>query len=212
MKELYFKPHVSARGASYAYGWMVQKRKLPDSDKELDVVAHGGGINGFNTLIERWVDERHLVVLLNNTPGANLGAMATAITRTLHDKPFELPKQSVAEAIYPTLMDKGVTVALEMYRELKKNKVEQFLFQPRDMNRLGYYLLRDKKRIDDALAIFKFNVEMNPKFANGYDSLAEAYATLGDKEQAIKNYAKSLELDPKNLDAIKKLNELMKKK
>ena len=55
-------------------------------------------------------------------------------------------------------------------------------------------------------------IEMYPKYPNGYDSLAEAYMVKGDKDLAIKNYAKSLELNPKNTNAIEKLNELVKKK
>jgi len=212
MQDLYFKSHVKAMGGSYAYGWVLQTRKLPESEKELSIIVHGGGINGFNTLIDRMVDERHLVVLLSNSPGASLGNMSTAITRILYDEAFDLPKQSIAEAIYPTLIEKGVEAAVEKYRGLKKAKSKEHFFQPRDLNRLGYHLLHTKKRIDDAIAILKFNIEMYPRYSNGYDSLAEAYMVKGDKDLAIKNYAKSLELNPKSTHAIEKLNELVKKK
>lgn len=212
MKDLYFKPHVKARGGSYAYGWVLGKRKLPESKKELNIIVHGGGINGFNTLIERMVDERHLVVLFNNSPGASLGNMSTAIARILYDEAYDLPKQSIAEAIYPTLIENGVEAAVEKCRELKKAESEEYIFQARELNRLGYHLLNNKKRIDDAIAIFRFNIEMYPKYSNGYESLAEAYMVKGDKDLAIKNYAKSLELNPKSTNAIEKLNELVKKK
>ena len=212
MKDLYFKPHVKAMGGSYAYGWVIQKRKLPDSKKELNIIAHGGGINGFNTLIDRIVDERHLVVLLNNTPGASLGNMSTAIARILYGEAYDLPKPSIAEAIYPNLVEKGVEAAVEKYRELKEARSQDYIIRASELNRLGYHLLSQKKRIDDAIAIFKFNLEMYPKYANGYDSLAEAYLVKGDTDLAIKNYTKSLELNPKNKGAIEKLNELMKKK
>ncbi len=211
MKKLYFKPHVSAMGGSYAYGWAIQKRDLPDSNVKLNVVAHGGGINGFNTLIERLVDGRHLIVLLNNTPGASLGAMSNGIIRILYDKPYDLPKESVAEAIYPTLLGKGVEAAISRYRELKKNHSKDYLFREQELNRLGYYLFQSKERLDDAIAILKLNVETYPEYANGYDSLAEAYMLKGDNEAAIKNYAKSLELNPKNTNAVEMLNKLIEK-
>ena len=63
-----------------------------------------------------------------------------------------------------------------------------------------------------AIEIFKLNLKVYPKYANGYDSLAEAYMINGDKTLAIKNYAKSLELNPKNTNAVEKLKELMKEK
>ena len=65
-----------------------------------------------------------------------------------------------------------------------------------------------KGRNADAIAIFKLNVEEYPKSGNVYDSLAEAFAKGRSKKQAIANYRKSLELDPKNQNAANKLKEL----
>ena len=44
----------------------------------------------------------------------------------------------------------------------------------------------------------KLNVEFYPNAWNVYDSLAEAYMTNGEKDLAIANYKKSLELNPQN--------------
>jgi cytochrome c-type biogenesis protein CcmH/NrfG len=41
-----------------------------------------------------------------------------------------------------------------------------------------------------------------------YDSLGEAYMAQGEKELAIANYKKSLELDPKNNNAVEMLKKL----
>jgi predicted negative regulator of RcsB-dependent stress response len=43
-----------------------------------------------------------------------------------------------------------------------------------------------------------------------YDSLGEAYAADGNKELAILNYKKSLELDPGNQNAKQMLEQLNK--
>ena len=43
---------------------------------------------------------------------------------------------------------------------------------------------------------------------NTWDSLAEAYMKHGDKELAIQNYRKSLELNSENTNAIEKLKQL----
>ena len=72
-------------------------------------------------------------------------------------------------------------------------------------------MLLEKGRNADAIAIFKLNVEEYPKSGNAYDSLAEAYSKDGQKQQAITNYRKSLELDPKNQNAANKLKELEQK-
>jgi len=52
------------------------------------------------------------------------------------------------------------------------------------------------------------NTEAYPQSGNVYDSLGEAYLTDGRRELAIQNYEKSLQLDPKNANAVEKLKEL----
>jgi len=64
-------------------------------------------------------------------------------------------------------------------------------------NYLGYRYLEDDM-MDKALKVFKLNVELYPKAWNPYDSLGEAYALMGDKDLAIENYKKSIELNPDN--------------
>lgn len=86
-------------------------------------------------------------------------------------------------------------------------------FKPNDknaemyMNIAGYYHLW-QKNIDAAIKVFSLNTELFPEEFNTWDSLAEAYMMMGDKEKAIKYYKKSLELNPKNNNATAKLAEL----
>jgi len=68
-----------------------------------------------------------------------------------------------------------------------------------------------KKDVKKALEFFEYNISNFPKSANVYDSLAEAYMIKGDKAQAIKNYKKSLKLDPNNQNAARMLRELKEK-
>src|SRR5262249_14492534 len=64
-----------------------------------------------------------------------------------------------------------------------------------DLNQLGYQYLQGGK-LDDAIALFKKNVDKYPQSWNAYDSLAEAYASKGDKAQAIQLYGKALSMAP----------------
>src|SRR6266566_2540379 len=78
------------------------------------------------------------------------------------------------------------------------------------VNSLGYGLL-SRKQTADAIRIFQLNVELYPDSANTYDSLGEAYMAAGDKAQAVKNYEKSLSLNPQNTNAtamLKRLREM----
>jgi tetratricopeptide (TPR) repeat protein len=101
-----------------------------------------------------------------------------------------------------------VASAIKEYRALKAGPAAaEYDFAETELNQLGYQLLQGKK-VADAIEILKLNVEMYPQSANTYDSLGEAYMVNGDKELAIANYKKSLELNPRNTNATVKLGEL----
>jgi glyoxylase-like metal-dependent hydrolase (beta-lactamase superfamily II) len=119
-------------------------------------------------------------------------------------------KPSVADQMAPALMGRadGETAA-RLYRRLKAEQPFSYRFDEDEINLLGYGLL-SRKRVADAIAIFRLNVEEHPASANVYDSLAEAYMADGQKESAITNYRKSLELDPSNSNAARMLERLQK--
>jgi tetratricopeptide (TPR) repeat protein len=64
-----------------------------------------------------------------------------------------------------------------------------------ELNAYGYQLMGQGDK-DKAIEVFTLNTERNPKSANAFDSLGEAYATKGDKNNAIKNFKKALSLNP----------------
>ena len=76
------------------------------------------------------------------------------------------------------------------------------------MNRIGYNLLA-MKRVKDAIEVFRLNVEDYPQSSNTYDSLGEAYMVNGDKDLAIKNYQRSIELNPENTNGVEMLKKLL---
>lgn len=79
-----------------------------------------------------------------------------------------------------------------------------------ELNYLGYQLMGAGK-LDKALEYFKTNLKRNPEDPNMYDSLAECYKNRGEDKEAIKNFKKSLSMDPPpnvKANSIKNLNEL----
>jgi len=206
-KEIMFTPFLN----NYAYGWGVSYFKLAESTDSVRVISHSGGINGFNTRIFRLVDDNHLIILLNNTGSTNLYGMSLAISNILYDRPYQLPKKSLAETLGETLLKSDVESAITQYHDLKTNYPDDYAFGENALNGLGYQLL-GIKRVNDAIEIFKLNVKEYPEASNPYDSLGEGYMIAGEKELAIKNYAKSLELNPENVNAIIMLNKINQSK
>jgi tetratricopeptide (TPR) repeat protein len=64
-----------------------------------------------------------------------------------------------------------------------------------ELNLYGYQLLNSGDH-DKAIEMFILNTKRYPKSANTFDSLGEAYATKGDKKNAILNFKKSLSMNP----------------
>ncbi len=75
------------------------------------------------------------------------------------------------------------------------------------INDLGYLLLGEKK-FDQAIGVFRFNVEHFPDSWNTYDSLGEAYMAKGETELAIEYYRKSLKLNPDNEGAKENIKKM----
>jgi CubicO group peptidase (beta-lactamase class C family) len=81
------------------------------------------------------------------------------------------------------------------------------------VNNFGYGLLRFQKP-KEALEVFKLNTRAFPEAYNTWDSLAEAYMVLGQDEEAIRNYEKTLAMNENNRsarEALAKLKEKQKK-
>lgn len=102
----------------------------------------------------------------------------------------------------------NIEKAMEGYRRIKKETPNNAAVTEARLNSLGYVFLREKK-LPEAIAYFKLNVEFYPKSSNVYDSLGEAYMAQGEKELAIANYKKSLELNTNNKNAVEMLKKLI---
>ncbi|MBA4849405.1 tetratricopeptide repeat protein [Emticicia sp. BO119] len=76
-----------------------------------------------------------------------------------------------------------------------------------DLNEWGYAMLK-RQEILEAIEVFKLNVLLHPNSANVYDSLGDAYVKAGQKDLAITNYQKALEINPKKENSKKMLKLL----
>ena len=117
------------------------------------------------------------------------------------------PRKSIAETLSATIASSGLDAAVKQYHDLKAAAPGTYNFDEGQLNGLGYRLIRANK-FTEAIRILQLNVEAYPQSSNVYDSLGEAYMNAGDKPQAIANYQKSLQLNPKNGGALTMLQKL----
>jgi len=204
-KELMYKPFLQ----NYAYGWVVRNASFKQNNNDIQMIAHNGGINGFTTTIVRFPKEKNLIVMLDNTGSGYLDRLSESIAKILYSQPYEQPKISIVAPLEKLINEEGIQKAIAAYRDLKAKQSATNDFSEPELNRLGYQLLRTGK-VKEAIEIFKLNVEAYPKAFNTYDSLAEAYLADNQRELAIQNYKKSLELDANNTSAVEALKRLEK--
>lgn len=72
---------------NYGLGWAITTvfgRRM---------IAHGGGINGFSTSINRFPEDRALVVVLSNVQDSPTGPMARDLGAILYGEKYEIPRK-----------------------------------------------------------------------------------------------------------------------
>lgn len=138
--------------------------------------------------------------------GAGIFAATMAFWRPALKAAYD-PRKSVAQALSATIAESGIDAAVREFQRLKAAAPADYNFDERELNSLGYTLLR-AERFKEAIRIFQLNVEAYPQSSNVYDSLAEAFMSAGDKPQAVANYERSLALNPGNRGAALALEKL----
>jgi carboxyl-terminal processing protease len=113
----------------------------------------------------------------------------------------------LSRALARVVRARGAAEAIREFERGRSRGAGTYYVDEGVVNALGYELLGSGK-VPDAIEIFKLNVREFPKSSNAYDSLGEAYMVGGQKELAITNYRKSLELDPQNENAVARLAAL----
>jgi uncharacterized membrane protein len=116
-------------------------------------------------------------------------------------------RKSIAETLSATIAGSGIDQAAKQYHEVKAAAPSNYNLDEDELNALGYQLLQAHK-FNQAIRIFELNIEAYPQSGNTYDSLAEAYMDDGDKAQAMTNYQRSLQINPRNANAVKMLQKL----
>lgn len=179
----------------WALGWVTKPRH-----KHSAVIATGGGRAAFFV----YPDDDLAVVVLTNLAGAFPEEFIDELAGFYNP---EISASDPVTALRMQLRERGFERAVEVYHELKK-KDSHFRPSETDLNDWAYRMLNGSGKKKEALEIFKLNVLLYPDSANVYDSVAEAFEANGERALAVKNYKRSLELDPGNKNAAQHLKRL----
>lgn len=143
------------------------------------------------------------------------GAQRVVVSNAGHLVPLEQPEAFTSEVqtflkhayFFQVLAKEGTPAAAAEFVRFREAHPDDAPFTEQRLNLEAYQRLQSG-RLDEAIELFKLNVQAYPGSWNAYDSLAEGYMTRGDAALAIANYQKSLELNPDNTGARQRIEEL----
>ena len=175
--------------------------------------GHGGADEGFQALLGMSAETgKGAVIMADSDNGISVGALFFRSVVKEYGWNYNFGDEDVrAVELFLIALTNGSTAALQRYDDFKRANSPDHKVDEAILNALGSYLLSSGKT-SDAIVVFQRNVHEYPQSGNVYDSFGEAYMKAGEKELAIQNYEKSLQLDPKNLNAVEMLRKLKEMK
>jgi CubicO group peptidase (beta-lactamase class C family) len=201
-----FKPQMHMRSdVAYGYGWVLQEKFLLGQGISISIDEHFGSDNGFNNVITRIPSEQYVIILLSNTSQSNIQLIRRQIINILYDQPIDCP-YPVSLAFNSCKYESEIKNVIENFRK-DNNK---YSISEDAVNGVGMKFIK-AKRLAIGLEILEFNTSQFPQSPYVYDRLAEAYFEVGNKQKAIENYKRSLEINPDNQNALRKIKLLKKR-
>jgi tetratricopeptide (TPR) repeat protein len=157
------------------------------------------------------------VVVFNLNEELKKGEAAYPIPSLFSTQPFsvhlfsQIGPQVGARDLMTVIETEGIQEGLKQFHSMhdQSRTINRYLFEEWILRDLGFSLLQ-KKKVEEALEIFKLAVEMYPESWETYDNLGEVYRLLGEKGNAIECYKKVLAMDPGNPNASNMLKTLFK--
>ena len=134
-------------------------------------------------------------------------ALCETLKQILPDKPWDPLKPGIADVIGPVLEERGIKAAIDEYHDRRESSPNEYNFDMWELNFLGNRLI-ELDRLAEAIEVLKLNTSQFPESPRVFSELGDAFQLKGDIEQAAENYRKSLELDPDNRYAQRKLEEI----
>ena len=195
---------LEGKEMSYGLGWAMYT-----DESNGKIIFHDGSISGLSSILIYNLQKKQSIILLSNTGNCPVLNISDAVFQILDNKPYTVPERNLSR-IYGSLLESGnKEKANQLIEEYLKNS-STYEVSERDFNRLGYQFLRSQKSAN-SLETFHTATLLFPKSANIYDSYGEALLQCGKKDDAIKMYQKSVELDPDSENGKNVLNNLLKK-
>ena len=192
------------RPARYGYGWFNQNFRYTTTDSVM-ANYHLGSTEGFISFMIRLPETNSMIVILCNNAPTDFFGITKSLLKVLYNKPVVL-KEPIHKKMETLIAKFSAEKAVAEYKIMKNDTAKYYV------DWIQLYFLAEKllslKRYEDARIIAENNVVEFPERDMMALSMANIYLALNRKEDAIKMYKKTLQLNPENEEAKNRLKEL----
>jgi CubicO group peptidase (beta-lactamase class C family) len=195
-QEKMFAPYMEeGRYVKHAYSIDYYTMRMPDNTGSIPYTSFNGALPGFITDAFTFPETGHTIIIFDNTERFNHIRMATDIYKILRGNPYELPKPLAADVIGEIAVKKGISQAVEAFRDLKKNGIADYDFDSVEniLSDQGY-LLADASRMDEALLLFGLVAQLNPTSPAPQNDLGRIYKKMGRMDLANEAFGRAKDL------------------
>lgn len=174
--------------AGYGFGWHI---KIRDETKHL---IHGGSTTGFRNSVIRIPSEKITVAIYTNSTENGPRALerkALFLASLYSENKVPMPIE--------IMIDKEISINgskdIEKYYRKLTSTQKYYEISELELTSLGLRHLQ-KNRDDHALNVFRLIEAQFPNYFGGYYGLGRYYQSKGEKQKAILNYKKVVNLAP----------------
>lgn len=187
---------------AWGLGWGLQ------STERGEVAWHWGDNGDMKAYVAAVPGRKRAVVLLTNgSSGLTIAPEVVRLALGIEQPQFAWlgvePYDSPAKQVLRDILARGATAVREQRARMSAgNRLTEA-----QVNGVGYALLAHG-RIPEAVEVLEWNVEDHPDSWNAHDSMGEAYLRAGNGAAALREYRRSLELNPGNSGGVEWVRRL----
>ena len=186
-------PRISKRpdNGDVTLGWTLVKEK-----DGTEFLWKDGTTGGYRSIVLLNRTQKTAVVILANTLNPINDLAYHILYPSIPVKPYRYI-WALHDLVLETAKNKNVDKAIEEYKSMKATRSPGLIFDPAQLNYVAHDL-RIAKKMSAAIKILELNAQEYPNNSSVFETLGEFYKRSGKKKEAIENFEKAVQLDPKN--------------
>ena len=189
---------------NYGYGIGINERTF--GEETVQVISHAGGVHGFASNLV-YFPEKELTVAGADNTSSNIGVPMNGVIQIFHGQEAPALKLNAYKELHTMIANEGMAPALERFRDIRENHMDAYRAGERQLPRLAQSYL-EEGLAELAQPLLEENLKHFSESEETYVLLGHARLELGNKDQAIADFKKVLEINPGNKPAREKLEEL----